>query len=121
MSIIVGVGSPGTLSSASGGKTYAFNAILSASTTQVAPANPARKQITFINPSATRTIYVSMLVQLSQAGVQSALTPTTAALGGTIPVLPNTMVSISGECQLAWQALTDSGSTSPLTVIDTNA
>lgn len=121
MGIIVGVGAPGTVGSASGGKTYAFNTITNVSNTQVAPASPARKQITFLNPSSAVTIYISMVSQLSQAGVQSALTPTTGALGGTIPLLPGGMVTISGECQLAWQALAASGTTNPLTVLDTNA
>lgn len=120
MGIIVGVGASGTISGANGGKTYAFNSITSASNTLVAPASPARSQITFINPGAAVTLYVSMITQLSQNGIQSPLLPTPSALGGTLPVFPGAFVVISGECQVAWQALAGSGGANPLTVIDTN-
>lgn len=120
MGIIVGVGASGTISGANGGKTYAFNGITSTSNTLIAPASPSRTQITFVNPGASVTLYVSMVTQLSQSGIASPLSPTVSALGGALPVFPGAFVVISGECQTAWQALAASGGANPLTVIDTN-
>lgn len=114
-------GAPGSVGAANGGKTYAFNAVTNANNIPIAPANPMRQSITFINPG-TQTVYVSMVSQLTQGGVQSVLTPTLAALGGTIPILPGAIFVISGgEIQLAWQAIAVSGTTNPFTVIDSNA
>ena len=114
-------GSPSSIGGANGGKTYAFNAVTNANNIPIAPANPSRQSITFINPG-TVTVYVSMVAQLTQAGIQSALTPALATLGGSIPILPSAIFTITGgEIQLAWQAIAASGTTNPFTVLDSNA
>ncbi len=115
------IGSPGSIGGANGGKTYAFNSVTNAGNIPIAPPNPSRQSITFINPG-TVAVYVSMVSQLSLAGVQSALTPTLGALGGTISILPGAIFTINGgEIQLAWQAIAASGTANPFTVIDSNA
>jgi hypothetical protein len=114
-------GSPGANAGASGGKVYAFNAITNVSNTPVAPANPQRNAITFHNPGA-QDILVSPTVALNFAtGLAIPLTPTTAALGGGFRVFANGgSLTVTGECQQAWQALALAGTTNPLTVMDTN-
>ncbi len=113
-------GSPGANAGASGGKIYAFNAITNVSNTPVAPVNQQRNSITFHNPGSN-DILVSPTVGLSLAGVQSPLTPTTAALGGGFRVFANGgSLTVTGECQQAWQALALAGTTNPLTVMDSN-
>lgn len=122
MGIIAGVGSPQAYSIASGGKVYAYNAILSALNTTVAPANPSRTKIRFHNPGAV-DIYISpALAFTASAGVTpGVLTPTTANTGGSFLVFASGgTLDISGECQGAWQALAASGSTGKLTVMDSN-
>lgn len=118
MSTFVGVGSPGTVSSASGGKVYAYNAISTAAS-QVAPANPSRQRISFHNPG-TINLYVAPTTALNAAGSAVTLTPTLGALGGTLLVFPGAIVVVEGECQGAWQALAASSSNNPMTVIDSN-
>lgn len=120
MAIRSGVGSPQTVSAANGGKVYAFNN-MSTTPQTVAPANPARVSVTFVNPHATITMYVAPSVVLNLSGVQSALTPSTGSLGGCIPVLPGAFVVLTGECQISWQAFSASSTALPFTVIDTNA
>jgi|SRR5215475_12675737 len=121
MVVFSGVGNPQSISNANGGKTYAFNNIGTSSNVPVAPANPSRRSITFINPSAN-TIYVSMTSQMSQAGVATPLNPTTSLLGGTIPIVAGNIVTLAdGEIQLPWQALAIAGAANPFTVIDSNA
>jgi hypothetical protein len=118
---IVGVGAPGTLSSASGGKVYAYNNISESSLTPVAAANTARKKITFHNPGASDIFVATTLIQTSGSSVP--FTPSNAALGGTFRVLGNGgWLPIDGECQGAWQAfaVTGAGTTNPLTVMETN-
>lgn len=109
-----------------GGKTMAYNAITSTSNTLVAPINPKRNSITFINPGS-QTLYISMTRQVTFSGsgsdpayVGGTLTPTTAALGGTTPLLPGALWTVAGECGGAWQALAAANSNNPLTVIDSN-
>jgi hypothetical protein len=114
-------GSPQSIAGANGGKTYAFNNVTSVNNIPVAPANPSRQSITFVNPG-TVTIYVSMVSQLSLTGVQSPLTPSLGALGGTIALLAGTFANIiGGEIQLGWQAMAASGTANPFTAIDSNA
>ena len=128
MTIIAGVGSPGTLSSASGGKVYAYNNISEVAARLVAPANPARRKITFHNPGANDVYIAPQFIQNVAGTVPTqasnvALTPTNAALGGCRVVYGNGgTLEIGGECQGAWQALskTGAGTTNPLTVEDTN-
>jgi len=117
--IVTGVGSPGTVGSASGGRTYAYNAITSTGNTVVAPANPARQKLTFYNPGLV-DLYVSMIVY-QPAGSDVPLIPQPGQLGGCFVVYANGgTFSIIGECQKPWQAFAASGTANPLTVIDSN-
>lgn len=124
--IQTGPGGPLSGEGASGGKVYGFNNITNAANTTVAQANPSRTKIIFHNPG-------SVDIFVSQTAVQNVLgtaptspsdvtfTPTTAALGGTLRVYANGgTLTVDGECQKAWQALAASGTTNPLTVIETN-
>ena len=116
--ITTNVGSPGTVSSASGGRTYAFNNI-STSPAQVIGANPARQSITVHNPGAVDIFFAPTVVQ--NGGSDTTLSPSPSALGGCYRVYSNggTLV-ITGECQKPWQAFALSGTTNPLTVTDSN-
>jgi hypothetical protein len=115
--ITTGVGSPGTVSSAGGGRTYAFNNI-STTPQQVIGANPKRQSATFHNPGTVILYIAPAFVQ--NTGSDVALTPTTTALGGCMEVPAGGWITITGECQKPYQAFAASGSTNPLTVIDTN-
>jgi len=116
--IITGVGSPGTINSASGGRVYAYN-IISSSPLQVVGQNASRQSITFHNPGSVDIFVAPTMVQNSGSDV--ALSPTPSNLGGCLRVPANggTLV-ITGECQKPWQAFSASGSGNPLTVVDTN-
>ena len=115
MSIFTGVGSPGTLSTASGGFVLAYNNI-STTPVQVAGADPARKKITFHNPG-TIDIFIAP-VSIQTSGSDVPFSPNTSALGGCFLVYGNgaTLV-IEGECQKAWQAFSRTSSSQPLTVM----
>lgn len=118
MSIISGVGAPGSVGPTSGGKVYAYNN-LTTTPGVVAAANPARISITFHNPGTVDIFVGPSLVQTTGSNV--ALAPTTSALGGCFRIYANGGDrTITGECQGAWQAFAASGSGNPLTVIDTN-
>lgn len=115
-------GGAGTFSSASGGKIYAYNTVGNVSNLTVAPANPARQKIRFHNPG-TVDIYISPTRAYVTASITvlSPLIPTTSALGGVFTVYANGgTLEITGECQGPWQALAASGTTNPLTVMDSN-
>lgn len=118
--IISSVGGSGTFASASGGKIYAFNDM--ATTTQViAPFNTDRRKIVFHNPGIVN-IFVAMLQRNSlTTGATIPLVPTTVALGGCFLVYADggTLV-VEGECQRAWLGFAASGTTNPLTVMDSN-
>src|SRR5262249_30630823 len=111
-----------------GGKVYAYNNIAEAAAILVAPANPSRRSITFHNPGANDIYIAPQNVQNVVGTVPSnladvALTISNAALGGSRIVYGNGgTLTISGECQGAWQALakTGAGSANPLTVEDSN-
>lgn len=126
--IVGGVGGPLAFSSASGGKVYGYNNINETTAVVVAQANPSRQRIRFHNPGANDIFIAPVNVQnvLGTAPTQPSNVPLTlvnANLGGAIRVYGNGgTLDISGECQGAWQALsnTGSGSTNPLTVIDSN-
>jgi hypothetical protein len=96
----------------SGGKVWPFNNI-STSPQQVVAANPPRATITFVNPG-TVTIYVAQTVDAQG----NALVPSLSALGGCFPVGAGLSLQLSGEVQMAWQALAASGTTNPLTVME---
>lgn len=108
------VGSPGTVSGASGGYVIAINN-LSTTPQPVLPIDPARTIITVHNPGSVDAFFAPAFVQ--NTGADVALVPTTSALGGCYRVFANggTLV-ISGECQKAWQAFSASASGNPLTI-----
>lgn len=114
MSIITGVGSPGTVGGASGGYTYAYNN-LSTAPQQVIPADPQRKEINVHNPGSVDILFAPAFVQ--NTGSDVALVPSPTALGGCYRVFANGgTLKITGECQKPWQAFSISGSSNPLTV-----
>ena len=112
------VGSPGTVGSASGGRTLAYNNIAT-SPQQVVGANPQRQSIFFHNPGTVDIFIAPATVQ--NTGSDVPLVPSNAALGGCIRVFANGgSLKIEGECQKAYQAFAATGSTNALTVIDSN-
>lgn len=116
--IVTSVGSPGTTSGASGGRTLAFNNI-SITPAQVIGNNPARQKITFYNPGLV-DIYVAQTVT-QNTGSDAPLVPSPSALGGCFLIYSNGgCMSITGECQKPWQAFSATGASNPLTVIESN-
>lgn len=118
MSIISHVGGSATFGAASGGKVYAYNNL--GTTAQVlAPANPYRRKITFINPGI-----VNVLVGPAQQYLNGSLVTLNLSLvaagGGILVVADGGIFVVEGECQIAWQGLAVSGANNPFTVIDTN-
>lgn len=119
-------GSPGTSAGANGGKTYGYNNITNVAPLIVALANPSRQSITFHNPGANDIFVGPQFVQgplgaAPSSPTNTAFTPTTALLGGTFRVFGNGgQLTLTGECQGAWQALAASGTTNPLTVVESN-
>lgn len=121
MPIFTTPGYPGAGSIASGGKVYSYNNV-STSPAQVAPANPSRQSITFHNPG-TVDIFIAPALAFASLGAASptALAPTTSALGGCFRVFANGgQLTVTGECQGAWQAFSASSSGNALTVMDSN-
>lgn len=124
--ISTGPGSPLSFSAASGGKIYGYNNITNAAPITVAQANAARQKITFHNPGTNDILIGPSFVQnvLGTAPTSPsnvAFVPTTSLYGGCFRVYANggTLV-IDGECAGAWQALATSGTTNPLTVMESN-
>ena len=116
--ITTSVGSPGTVSAASGGRVYAFNNLTTIAQ-QIVGANPQRQNITIHNPGTVDVFVAPMYVIVN--GSDFPLTPTTAALGGCFRVYSNGgSLRIDGECQKPWQAFAASGVNNPLTVVDSN-
>jgi|SRR5271165_4807030 len=116
--ITTSVGSPRTVSAASGSRVYAFNNI-NTTPQQIVGINSQRQRITVHNPGTIDIFVAPATVIVSSS--DSALAPTTAALGGCFLVFANggTLV-LQGECQKAWQAFSRTGSGNPLTVMDSN-
>lgn len=116
--ITTSVGSPGSISSASGGRTYSFNNI-STAPIQIVGANPSRQKITVHNPGTIDVFVAPVFVQ--NGGSDAALTPSPSTLGGCLLVYANggTLI-IDGECQKPYQAFSRTSSAQPLTVIDSN-
>lgn len=112
------VGSPGTVSAASGDRTYAYNN-LTTTPQQVVGANPQRQSITFHNPGTEDVFVAPLYVQTTGSDVQ--LNPTTGALGGCWRVYANggTLV-LTGEVQKPYQAFAAANTGNPLTVMDSN-
>jgi hypothetical protein len=120
MAVIGIVGGSQVFAQASGGKVYAYNALI-VTPQVVAPVNTGRVKITFHNPG-TVDIFIAPLVVLNPAtGANVPLVPTVSALGGCWRVFSNGgSLEISGECQGAWQAFAASGTGNSLTVMDSN-
>lgn len=120
MPIITTPGYPGASSIANGGKIYVFNSLTTLVT--VAPANPSRQSITFHNPGPIDILVGPTLAYATiGASAPTTLTPTTANYGGCFRVFSNGgQLTITGECQGNWQALTTDGSAGKLTVMDSN-
>jgi hypothetical protein len=124
MTTFVGVGSPGSVGPTSGGKVYAFNN-LDTTPIVVAPASQARTTIAFFNPGTVNIYVAPVNVQannsIPSSITNSALTPSTSALGGCwlIPA-GGGFIALTGECQGSYQAFAASGSNNPLTVTDSN-
>lgn len=128
MALIAGVGAPQTVNSASGGKVYAYNNISDVAPRVVANANPSRVSITFHNPGGSDVFIAPTNVQNTPGTATNnpsnqALVITNAALGGSWRVFGNGgVLTISGECQGGWQALsvTGAGVANALTVMESN-
>lgn len=114
-----------------GGKVYAYNN-LGTSPIVVAPQNVNRGSMTFHNPGSVNIVVFPLLVQNvpgiaptslnGQPNIANTnLAPTTATLGGGLMIYANGgQITLTGECSGAWQALATSGSSNPLTVIESN-
>jgi hypothetical protein len=124
MTIFAGVGSSGSVGPTSGGKIYAYNNV-GTTAMVVAQANQNRQSITFHNPGTVDIVvfpqYVQGVTTAPTTPANVALSPTTSALGGGFRVYANGgQLTISGECQGAWQALAVSSSNNPFTVMESN-
>jgi len=129
LSVNVNPGGAAAFQTASGGKVYGYNNIAESAAIPVAPASPSRVSIIFHNPGTSDIFVAPATVQNTLGTVpttkqtNTALTLTNAALGGSFLVFGNGgVLTVTGECQGAWQALavTGAGSTNPLTVMDSN-
>lgn len=114
MPIWSGVGSSGSVGPTSGGKVTPINNI-GTTGAQIIGGNPSRVTITFHNPG-TNTVYVYPMTQASGA----ALAPTLTVLGGTFVVLAASLLTFTGEVQVAWGAFATAGAANPLTVMESN-
>ena len=118
MTIFTGVGSPGTVSAASGGFALAFNNI-STTPQQVLGFNPTRRRMVFHNPG-TVDIFICPLY-VDNTGSDVVLSPTTTTYGGCFRLYANGgTLELTGEVQKPWQALAISGTTNPLTILVSN-
>lgn len=115
--IFTGVGSPGTISLASGGFFLGFS--LSISPQQILSYGPARRKITFHNPGTVDAYVAPLYTQNSGQDVQ--LNPSPSALAGCFLIFANGgSLTIEGEVQKPWQAFSATGSGNPLTVVPSN-
>ena len=103
-----------TVGPASGGKVTAFNSI-NTTPAQVIAGNPSRVSITFHAPGS-----IDILVAPTRDANNAVLTPSTVNLGGCFRIFAGGDRAFSGECQQAWQAFSISGSSQPLTVMESN-
>lgn len=116
--IQVSPGSPLTVGAGNGQKLYAYNAV-GTSPAVVAPDNPLRQSITFHNPGVVDILVAPVNIQ--NTGSDAPLSPSIGALGGCFRVYANGgSLIVTGECQRSWQAFATSGTTNPLTVMETN-
>lgn len=122
MTFQANIGQPGSYITGGTPRVYAFNAIDSATPTIVAPSNPSRTWIWFINPG-TIDMYVfpSQYFASVSATALSNLAATLAAPGGAMLVPANggnlALYGQAGEFQ-AFAA--SGGAIHPLTVIETS-
>jgi hypothetical protein len=110
--IFWGVGSPGTVSTATGGKVS--GATVGTVGAQVIAGNAARVSISFENPGSG-----SLFVYPVTNAAGAPNTPSNANPAGSFVVMPGAMLTISGECQLAWGSFAANAS-SPLTIMESN-
>lgn len=111
--VVFGVGSPGAAQSANGGKVYAFNNIGNVVPVPVLGVSGERRSVTFHNPGTK-----DVLVYPQKDALGAVNAPTVALPGGAFLVFANGgALTITGECQQAWSALTTSGTNQPLTVM----
>lgn len=116
MPVFAFVGSPGAYQSANGGKVYPFNNIGNVTPVALLPLNALRQVLTFHNPGAQ-----DILVYPTTTGTGAANGPTVAAPGGSFRVFANGgTLTITGECQQAWSALSVAGANQALTVMESN-
>lgn len=115
-----GPGGSGAMGPTSGGKLYAYNTLGAVTPVVVAPANPDRQRLTFHNPG-TVDVFVYPAYKLN-TGSNVANAPTVAAPGGSFRIYGNggSLTLEGGEIGQAWSALAASGTTEPLTVLDSN-
>ena len=79
--------------------------------------NSARQSITFINPNVS--LGINLFVAQATDVNGNALTPGDGH-AGSIPLLPGAILLISGQCQCAWNVVAATGSTSGLTIIESD-
>jgi len=127
MTFVAVAGGASAFSSTSGGKVYGYNNISESTPRVVAPANPSRQKIKFINPGVSDIFIAPSVIQNVLGAVPSTpsdvtLTPSNAALGGCIPLYAGNTIELTGEVQGEWQAFakTGAGTSCPLTIVDSN-
>lgn len=103
-----------TIGPTNGGKVTAINNLGTSAITVIGP-NQYRAALSFHNPG-TVIVYVAPL--LNAQGI--AFTPTLSALGGCWQIGPGSTLSLVGETQYGWQAFAATGSSNPLTVMESN-
>ena len=114
MTIQTSVGSPGTVSAASGGYTYAINN-LSTTPQPILGVDPQRVSITVHNPGSVDAFFAPNFIQ--NTGSDVSLVPSPATLGGCYRVYANGgTLMLTGEVQKGWQGFSVSGFSNPLTV-----
>jgi hypothetical protein len=110
--IISGVGSPGTVSTATGSKITA--ATVGTVGAQVVALNAARVSISFHNPGSGNVFVYPVT---NAAGAPN--NPSNASPAGAFLVMPGAQLTISGECQLAFGAFAANAG-SQLTIMQSN-
>jgi hypothetical protein len=101
-----------TGATATGGHANAIT--LGTSPVQVIPVNGQRQSLMFMNPSAV-TCYVAPM----HTATGAPLVISSVALAGCFQMIAGSSLSLSGECQCAWQAFSTS-SGSPFTIYESN-
>lgn len=122
MSIHTIVGSPGNFAGGGVPKVYYTNVVDSASAIVVAPSNPSRSWLQFINPGPVDILVFPSLAYASTSAVTpTALAATFAARAGSYYVPANGgSVSIWGQSGEFKAIAASGGATNPLTIMDTS-